>query len=172
MIRFIVRFLCPLILYFFSTIEASAADAWEEDFRRCQVLKQFPQGTVIIVAGEQIELDIHWNDLDLNEVAAADISVQIDNTPLLHPKPLKNQITGMVYGFELGSFNAILPALSQGKRLQISFPSKPERSVDLNIGAGRKAVAFLKKCDKFWSCVKERDLMGKKKHCFLPRDLR
>ena len=78
----------------------------------------------------------------------------------------------MVYGFELGSFNAILPALSRGKRLQISFLGKPERSLDLNIGAGRKAVAFLKKCDKFWSCVNERDLMGKKKHCFLPRDLR
>ena len=173
MYQFIVRFLCPLMLYFFSTIEASAPDAWEEDFRRCRVLKQFPQGTVIIVAGEQIELEIHWSDrVDLNEVAAADISVQIDNTPLLRPKPLKNEITGMVYGFELGSFNAILPALSRGKRLQISFLGKPERSLDLNIGAGRKAVAFLKKCDKFWSCVNERDLMGKKKHCFLPRDLR
>jgi hypothetical protein len=24
-------FLCPLMLYFFSTIEASAADAWQEE---------------------------------------------------------------------------------------------------------------------------------------------
>jgi hypothetical protein len=81
---------------------------------------------------------------------------------VIEPKPLKTNITGIVYGFELGSSHAIFPALSRGKHLQISFPGKPERSVDLDIGAGRKAVAFLKKCDKFWSCVQERDLMGKR----------
>jgi hypothetical protein len=86
MTKLAFRFLCPLMLYFFSTIEASAADAWEEDFRKCQVLKQFSQGEVIIRAGEMVELDINWNDrADLDEVAAADISVQIDNTPLPHP---------------------------------------------------------------------------------------
>jgi hypothetical protein len=147
--------------------------AWEEDFRRCQVKKRVPQGTVTIGAREMVELNINWNDgANLDEVAAANMSVQIDNTPLLYPKPLKYAIDdGMVYGFELGSFNAILPTLSRGKRLQISFPRKPQRSVDLNIGddAGRKAVAFLKKCVKFKSCVADRGLPGKAKHCYLPR---
>ena len=105
-----------------ATIEASAADAWQEDFRRCRVLKQFSQGSVIISAGEKvIELDIQWNDVaDLDSLGVANISVQIDNEPLPQPKPLKSD-TGMLYGFGLGSFNAILPALSRGKRLQISI---------------------------------------------------
>ena len=63
-------------------------------------------------------------------------------------KPLKSD-TGRLYGFGLGSFNAIWPALSRGKRLQISIQDKSERTVDLDIGAGGKAVAFLKKCDKY-----------------------
>src|SRR5229473_1253521 len=55
-------------------LAAQNADAWEENFRRCEVRKQFPQGTVIIEAGEQIELEIQWNDrVDADEVAAADI---------------------------------------------------------------------------------------------------
>jgi hypothetical protein len=147
--------------------------AWEGDFRKCQVEKKFPQGKVIIQAGEQIELDIRWNDgVDLDEVvevdpAAADISVQIDNKPL--KIEWKGELAGIVYGLKLGSFNAILPALSRGKRLQILFPGKPQRSVDLNVGDGRKPVAFLKKCAKFWSCVADRGLPGKAKHCYLPR---
>jgi tetratricopeptide (TPR) repeat protein len=59
----------------------------------------------------------------------------------------------MLYGFELGSFNAIFPALSRGKRLQIWIPEKPERSVNLDIGAGGKAMAFFKKCDIYWTNV-------------------
>ena len=147
------RFLCPMMLYFFSAIQASAADAWEEDFRRCRVLKKFSQGTVIISADEKmLELDVQWGDGgDLDNLGAADISVQIDNTPLPNPKPLKSD-AGMLYGFRLGSFDAILPALSRGKRLQISISGKPERSVDLDIGTGGKAaVAFLRKCDMYWT---------------------
>ena len=38
----------------------------------------------------------------------------------------------------------------------------------------RKALDFLQKCDKFWTCVADRDLSPrpKHKHCFLPRDMR
>jgi len=35
--------------------------------------------------------------------------------------------------------------------LQISIPDRPERLIDLEIGAGGKAVAFLKKCDMYWT---------------------
>ena len=150
--RHAFRFLWPMMLYFFSTIGAGAADAWEEDFRRCRVLKQFSQGEVIISADEKmVELDVSWSDRsDLDEVGAADISVRIDNAPVPHAKPLRSDV-GMLYGFELGSYNAIFPALSRGKQLQISIPNKPERSVNLDIGAGGKAVAFLKKCDRYWT---------------------
>ena len=86
----------------------------------------------------------------LDKIDAANISVRIDNGPVLHPKPLRSDV-GMLYGFELGSFDAILPALSRGKQLQISIPDKPERTVDLDIGAGGKAVAFLRKCDMYWT---------------------
>jgi hypothetical protein len=159
-----------------ATLLATSAHAEDREgnFRRCDVTKSFSQGKVRISVGEMIELDILWNDgADLDEVTAADISVRIDNTPLPHPKPLKygtpGPYSGMVYGFELGSPNAIIPALFRAKHLQISFPGKPERSVDLDIGAGRKALAFLKKCDKFWTCVVERGKPGKKKHCYVPR---
>ena len=96
-----------------------------------------------------VELDVHWSDgADLDKVGAADISVRIDNTPLPHPKPLRSD-AGMRYGFELGSFNAIMSALSRGKRFRISIPDKPERSADVDIGAGKKAVAFLRECDMY-----------------------
>jgi hypothetical protein len=79
------------------------------------------------------------------------------------------------FGFELGPRNAIPPALFQAKHLQISVPDKPERSIDLGIGPGRKDLAFLKICAKFWACVAERDSPGnwpgKKKHCYYPRKL-
>jgi hypothetical protein len=76
-------FLCPLI--FCSTIEASAADAWQEDFRRCRVLKQFSQGSVIISAGEKVvELDIQWNDgAGLDSLGVTNISVQISGRRLI-----------------------------------------------------------------------------------------
>jgi hypothetical protein len=45
-------------------------------------------------------------------------------------QPLKSDY-GVLHGFGLGSFNAILPALSRGKRLQVSISGKPERFVDL-----------------------------------------
>jgi hypothetical protein len=32
------------------------------------------------------------------------------------------------------------------------------------------ALAFLKKCHKFWTCVAERDA-GKRKHCYMPKGL-
>jgi hypothetical protein len=35
----------------------------------------------------------------------------------------------------------------------------------------QKSIPLLKKCEKFWQCVEDRD-KGKKKHCYLPRDLR
>ena len=71
-------------------VEAAAADySWKEDFRRCQVLTQFSQGSVIISADEKmVELDVQWDDsVDLAKLGATDISVQIDNAPLPRPNP-------------------------------------------------------------------------------------
>jgi len=59
--RHAFRFLCPMKIYFFSTIEASAADAWEEDFRRCRVLKDFSGGYVDISADEKM-VELIWTD--------------------------------------------------------------------------------------------------------------
>jgi hypothetical protein len=139
---------------------------WEGDFRRCWATKSFSQGTVRIISGETIDLDILWNDdTPLDKDTA--ISVRIDS------KLIANGVTDG-FDFKLGT-HAILPALFRAKHLQISFPGKPERSVNLDIGAARKAVAFLKMCDKFWTCVAERDSPGKwpgkKKHCYIPRAL-
>jgi hypothetical protein len=152
MAKFALGLLSLLIGYLFSTIEIAAKDSWEEDFRRCRVLKQFSQGTIDISMDEKmLGLEVQWDDrADLDKVGAADISVQIDNAPLPNPEPLTYG-PGIVYGFSLGPFDAML--LSQGKRLQISILDKPERSVDLDIGAGKKAVAFLRKCDMYWTTV-------------------
>jgi hypothetical protein len=107
MMKFALGLLSLLMVYFFSTIETAATDSWEEDFRRCRVLKPFSQGSVIISAGEEmVELDVQWKDgADLNNLGVANISVQIDDVPLPHPQPLKSD-TGVIYGYSLGSFNA------------------------------------------------------------------
>jgi tetratricopeptide (TPR) repeat protein len=47
-----------------------------------------------------------------------------------------------------------MSALSRGKRFRISIPDKPERSADVDIGAGKKAVAFLRECDMYWTNFK------------------
>jgi hypothetical protein len=110
----------------------------------------FPSQRRPLSKGKRVEFDVQWGDgADIDNLGVVNISVQIDNVSLPHPQPLRSD-TGLLYAFRLGSFDAILPALSRGKRLQISFPDKPERTVDLDIGAGGKAVAFLKKCDRYW----------------------
>jgi hypothetical protein len=35
-----------------------------------------------------------------------------------------------------------------------------------------KSVTLLKKCDKFWRCVADRDNLGKPKHCYMPKGLK
>jgi hypothetical protein len=49
-----------------------------------------------------------------------------------------------------------------------------EIETKVSINDIRKALDFLQKCDKFWTCVADRDLSPrpKYKHCFLPRDMR
>ena len=37
-----------------------------------------------------------------------------------------------------------------------------------DVTAIEKGLEVLKKCDKFWTCVRERNA-GSKKHCYLPR---
>jgi hypothetical protein len=56
----------------FSTIEIAAKDSWEEDFRRCRVLKQFSQGTIDISMDEKmLGLEVQWDDrTDLGKVSA------------------------------------------------------------------------------------------------------
>jgi hypothetical protein len=146
MTKFAFGLLSLLMVYFLSTIETAAADSWEEDFRRCLVRK----GAVVISADEKMVQLIWIDGFNLDEIDAANVSIRIDHGPVLHPKPLRSDV-GMLYDFELGSFDAIFPALSRGKQLQISIPDKPESSVNLDIGAGGKAVTFLKKCNRYWT---------------------
>ena len=37
-----------------------------------------------------------------------------------------------------------------------------------DVPAIERGIAILKRCNKFWTCVRERDA-GKKKRCYLPR---
>jgi hypothetical protein len=37
-----------------------------------------------------------------------------------------------------------------------------------DVPAIERGIAVLKKCNKFWACVRERDA-GKKRHCYLPK---
>ena len=60
-------------------------------------------------------------------------------------------ITGCSTVLGLARSMRYCPALSRGKRLQVSISGKPERFVDLDIGAGKGAVAFLRKCDMYWT---------------------
>jgi hypothetical protein len=86
----------------------------------------------------------------LDNLGDVNLSVQIDQ--LLQPRlqPLKSDV-GMIYGYRLGSFDSVLPALSRGKHLIVSIASRPELSVELDIGGGKEAVAFLRKCDSYWA---------------------
>jgi hypothetical protein len=37
-----------------------------------------------------------------------------------------------------------------------------------DVPAIEKGIAVLKKCNKFWACVREREA-GKRRHCYLPK---
>lgn len=130
-----------------------AAAAWQQDFRKCPVRKQFSEGDVVISTGEgMLELELHGVTLD--DLGEANLSVQIDHVPLPRLEPLKMprlQPPGVSVIYNYGPFDSNL--LSRGKRLQVSNSGKPERSVDLDIGAGKEAVAFLRKCDMYWTNV-------------------
>jgi hypothetical protein len=96
-------------------VSTRAADAWEGNFRRCDVSFQFSQGILTLTAGQK------GIDLDIRSKSTEEVG---------EPKP--------------------------------------------SISSMRKALDFLQKCDKFWTCVADRDLSPhpKHKHCFLPRDIR
>lgn len=148
-----IGFLYLAILFVASTIEGGAADDWQQDFRRCLVRKQFSEGSsVVLSTGEgAIELDVQWSDgATLDDLGDVNMSVQIDQLLLPRLQPLKSDV-GMIYGYRLGSFDSVLPALSRGKHLIVSIAGRPERSVELDIGAGKEAVAFLRKCDMYWT---------------------
>jgi tetratricopeptide (TPR) repeat protein len=152
-VKLAVRFLCLPMLLLALSIEGHAAEAWQQDFRRCLVRKQFSEGSVVISVADERMLEIHiqWSDgTTLDNLGEVNLSVQIDQVFLPNLQTLKSDV-GMIYGYRLGSFNTILPALSHGKHLQVSIAGKPERSADLDIGAGKEAVAFLRKCDTYWT---------------------
>jgi tetratricopeptide (TPR) repeat protein len=144
-----IGFLYLAILFVASTIEGGAADDWQQDFRRCLVRKQFSEGSVVISTDEGVvELDVQWSDgVTLDDLGDVNMSVQIDQLLLPRLQPLKSD-AGM---YRLGSFDSVLPALSREKHLTVSIASRPERSVELDIGAGKEAVAFLRKCDMYWT---------------------
>jgi hypothetical protein len=152
------------------------AEDWEGNFRRCEVSKSFPQGKVIITAGETIELGIRWDDEFRDRLNSKHvfITLQIDNIKLGTSTGVDDKNPNAYVGPP-----AALPALFQVRRIQISFRGEPEtlniEPINLEIGDGRKAVEFLKLCDKFWTCVAERDSPlnwpGKKKHCYYPRKI-
>jgi hypothetical protein len=63
---------------------APTADPWEEDFRRCRVLKNFSEGRIDISMGEKstVEIYVLWNDgADFDSLGVTHISVRIDNAP-------------------------------------------------------------------------------------------
>jgi tetratricopeptide (TPR) repeat protein len=122
---------------------------WQLDFRRCLLRKDFPGGSVVIAAAEQtLEFDVQWSDgAALDNLGDVNLSVQIDQLRL---QPLKSDV-GTIYDYQLGSFDSVLPGLSRGKHLIVSIAGRPERSVELDIGAGKEAVAFLRKCDMYWT---------------------
>jgi hypothetical protein len=147
-----IGFLClPTFLFAFE-IKGAPADAWQQDFRRCLVRKQFSEGNVVVSSGGQmLEFDVQWSDgATLDNFGDVNLSVQIDQLRLPRLQPLKSDV-GTIYGYRLGSFDLVLPALSRGTRLTVSIASRPERSVEMDIGAGREAAAFLRKCDSWWA---------------------
>lgn len=133
-----------------SESQAATADAWEQDFRRCRVLKSSPAGTVALNAGDgTVELDVLWPDgKHLDDFKDSTPSVRIDQVRLTRLQPLKADL-GILYAYSLGPADPVLRALG-GKRFSFSFDDRPERSVEVAIGDGKTAVAFLRKCDAFW----------------------
>jgi len=122
------------------TSDRAAAD-WREDLRRCSIYKDFPDGYVVISVMYPVEVNIVGNE----EVKVS--SVWIDHT-VLPARP------GMAYDYSIGSAKEVLPALARGKRLKVFVHDKAEPVVDLNIGNGKKAVAFLRECDMYWTNVR------------------
>jgi hypothetical protein len=124
------------------------AAAWQQDFRRCLVRKQFSEGDVVISTDEgMLELEVTLGDL-----SETNLSVQIDHVPLPRLEPERWPRLGppgVTVIYKYGPFDSKL--LSRGKRLRLSISGKPEQSVDLDIGGGKEAVAFLRKCEAYWA---------------------
>jgi hypothetical protein len=113
-------------------VEARGAGILKKDFPRYLLHKQFQDGVVVLSATDQgLEIDVQWADgADLDNLDEADLMVRIDDAEISRPKVLRSN-TGLIYGYNLGAVNAILPSLSRGERMQILLPGKPERTVTL-----------------------------------------
>jgi tetratricopeptide (TPR) repeat protein len=111
---------------------------WEEDLRRCAISRHLSDDVYIrFFLEDQIEMQMMKGQDDV-------VSVRIDKITFpVHPSS---------YGYNLGSPKTVLPALARGKRLQIFVKDKTEPIVDVRV-YGKKAVAFLRKCDMYWTNV-------------------
>jgi hypothetical protein len=128
----------------------AAPAAWQEDFRRCLIRKPFDGGTLTISASDgALEIDVLWaDDTGLDAFKATGFRAQIDQKSI-DIQTLKND-AGEVYAYALGPSATIGPLLSGGRSLALAFTDHPERDLRLEIGNGRKAVAFLEKCRNYW----------------------
>src|SRR5262249_35109921 len=100
---------------------AQAQEDWREDWRRCAIHKNVPDGHVVISGHDPVEFSVVIDDgfPDVGKVS----SVQIDETVL----PVRPRFAD---DYSIGSAKSVLPALARGKRLQVYVEDQLEPAVD------------------------------------------
>jgi tetratricopeptide (TPR) repeat protein len=123
--------------------QSSYGADWQYDFRRCTVGHEVGDFYIRISSLYPVEFDIMKN-LDKSGVDFKVASVRIDQDDF-------SARSGYAFEYSLGSGEPLLRALARGNRLRVVAENKAEPIVDMAIGNGKKAVAFLRKCDMYWT---------------------
>ena len=132
----------------------ASAPRWELDNRRCRVLARY-DGVIVDItnASGKLELSIFWHDEEqrvsktLTDYEGDNLYFRIDGEKSMSLDPLRAE-TGVPYGYYMGRYEDLAPAIARGKTLNIGNGKGLSLSYDLT--GSKKAIKFLKECQLFW----------------------
>jgi len=140
---------CFILFCFINISFAQQGDEWTLDFRRCYVAKPFDSGRVIFASGVDegtVLFDVQWSDgQTLKDYPANPPILDIDGALVPLKGPPKD-----FYAYDVGTLQLALKRLSQGKHLYFNLGDLPERTVNIEMGDGKRAAEFLEMCAHYW----------------------
>ena len=139
------------LLYAASACAAAESGSWQEDQRRCMIYLPIKDGRVAIADDDgALWIDVQPGGGAADKPEPDKYTIAFDRgAPIDGAREDGN--TG-VFDNRLGSYAAVAPVFSKAKEMTISIKPKtgPARTLIVKVGNGAKAMAFLKKCEKYW----------------------